>query len=142
VLPGNRVGRVGATGCHSIQAYSKHWPCLFPQHGAGRKHQRPIALEPWQVEIIEADPRPSLRGLFHSDGYRITNWTVRPLIAGPKRYEYPRYFFNNESTDIIGLCTWALDLLGIAWRLSRVNAVSVARREAVAAPDEFVGPKY
>jgi hypothetical protein len=67
---------------------------------------------------------------------------VRPLLAGPKRYEYPRYFFSNESADIIGLCTWALDLLGIAWRLPRVNAVSVARREAVAALDAFVGPKY
>jgi hypothetical protein len=68
-----------------------HWPCLFPQHGAGRKHERPIVLEPWQRETIEADPRPFLRGLFRSDGCRITNWAVRQLAAGPKRYEYPRY---------------------------------------------------
>jgi hypothetical protein len=142
VLPGNKVGRARANGCHAIQAYSMHWPCLFPQHGAGRKHERPIVLEPWQREIIEADPRPFLRGLFHSDGCRITNWTVRQLAAGPKRYEYPRYFFSNESGDIIGLCTWALDLVGIAWRRPRYNAVSVARREAVAALDEFVGPKH
>jgi hypothetical protein len=129
-------------GCVAILSYWMHWPCLFPQHGAGRKHERPIVLEPWQQEIIEADPRPFLRGLFHSDGCRITNWTVRWLAAGPKRYEYPRYFFSNESADIIGLCTWALDLLGIAWRRPKYNTVSVARREAVAALDEFVGPKY
>jgi hypothetical protein len=142
VMPANKVNRVGSTGCHDIQSCSKHWPCLFPQHGPGRKHERPIVLEPWQREIIEADPRPFLRGLFHSDGCRITNWTVRRLAAGPKRYEYPRYFFSNESADIIGLCTWALDLLGIAWRRPRYNAVSVARREAVAALDEFIGAKH
>src|SRR3954469_14295206 len=26
--------------------YSSHLPCLFPQHGAGKKHERPIVLEP------------------------------------------------------------------------------------------------
>lgn len=129
-------------GCTAIQSYWMHWPCLFPQHGPGRKHKRSIELEPWQREIVEADPRPFLRGLFHSDGCRITNWTVRPLLAGPKRYEYPRYFFSNESADIIGLCTWALDLLGVSWRQPKYNTISVARREAVAALDEFVGSKY
>ena len=129
-------------GCTAIQSYWMHWPCLFPQHGPGRKHDRSITLEPWQKAIVEADPRPFLRGLFHSDGCRITNWTVRQLRAGPKRYEYPRYFFSNKSADIIGLCTWALDLLDIAWRQPRYDAISVARREAVAALDEFVGPKF
>jgi hypothetical protein len=23
-----------------VQSYSKQWPCLFPQHGPGRKHER------------------------------------------------------------------------------------------------------
>ena len=91
VMPTNKVGRVRAPGCHSIQSNSKHWPCLFPQHGPGPKHTRPIVLERWQIEIVKADPRPFLRGLFHSDGCRVTNWTVRPLTTGPKRYEYPRY---------------------------------------------------
>ena len=139
-MPANKVNRTSATGCHEIQSCSKHWPCLFPQHGAGRKHERPIVLEPWQREIIEADPRPFLRGLFHSDGCRITNWTVRHLVAGPKRYEYPRYC--NESSDILGMCTWALDLLSIAWRQPKYNTISVARRGAVAALDECVGPKF
>jgi hypothetical protein len=30
----------------------------------------------------------------------------------------------------------------ISWRYSRRNAISLARREAVARLDEFVGPKY
>jgi hypothetical protein len=35
----------------------------------------------------------------------------------------------------------ALELLDIAWRHNRHNSISVARRDAVAALDEFVGPK-
>ena len=62
--------------------------------------------------------------------------------SGDHWYEYPRYLFSNESADILGLCGQALDQLGISWRLSRRNMLSVARREAVARLDEFVGPKY
>jgi hypothetical protein len=58
-----------------------------------------------------------------------------------KRFEYPRYFFSNESEDIIGLCCAALDRLDIAYRLPKPNTVSVARGEAVAALDRWVGPK-
>ena len=31
----------------------QHWPCLFPQHGPGRKHERPIVLEHWQRVIVD-----------------------------------------------------------------------------------------
>lgn len=75
-------------------------------------------------------------------GCRVTNRVVRRFAAREKEYEYPRYFFSNESTDILRLCGDALDRLGIAWRYSRPNVISVARKEAVAALDEFVGPKY
>jgi hypothetical protein len=50
--------------------------------------------------------------------------------------------FVNESGDIMGLCQEALDQLGIRWRMARRNSLSVARREAVAALDEHVGPKW
>ncbi len=61
---------------------------------------------------------------------------------GDHWYKYPRYFFSNESTDILGLCGQALDRLGVSWRFSRRNTISVARRAAVARLDEFVGPKF
>jgi hypothetical protein len=141
LFPDKRVGRVAAPGCHHITMYSKHWPCLFPQHGPGMKHTRPIVLEGWQRDLVVLDPRPFLRGLFHSDGCRVVNWTVRRVGGEPKRYEYPRYFFSNRSADIRGLCTWALDLLGIPWRPAGRWNNSVARRAGVAALDEFVGPK-
>ena len=46
-----------APGAVVVQAHWKHWPCLFPQHGPGRKHERPIVLEEWQREIVERAPR-------------------------------------------------------------------------------------
>jgi hypothetical protein len=98
-------------------------------------------LEDWQREIVAEHPGPLLRGLFHSDGCRITNWTERVVAGERKRYEYPRYMFSNESEDIIGILTDALDVLDIAWRRPRRNLIAVSRREAVAALDEFVGPK-
>jgi hypothetical protein len=64
------------------------------------------------------------------------------LADGDRWYEYPRYLFGNQSEDILRLCGETLDELGVAWRFSRPNTISVARREAVARLDEFVGPKY
>lgn len=135
------VCRVRRTGCTEIKSYSKHWPCLFPQHGPGMKHTRPIVLEPWQEELVAEHPGEFLRGLFHSDGCRMTNWARRTVGGVERRYEYPRWFFTNKSTDILGLCSAGLDRLGIAHRFPRPDTISVARREAVAALDALIGPK-
>ena len=140
VRPG-RVWRVAAPGCTHVTAAWKHWPCLFPQHGAGSKHTRTIELEPWQIAIVEHHPGPFLRGLFHSDGCRVANWTERMVAGQRKRYTYPRYFFTQKSTDIMGLCQWALGLLGIGYTMPTPDNLSVARKADVAALDEHVGPK-
>jgi hypothetical protein len=142
VMPTSSVFRVHRQGCTSVKSWTKHWPCLFPQHGPGRKHKRSIVLEPWQRNIVRAFPGDFARGLFHSDGCRFTNRVRRPLSDGDRWYEYPRYMFTNESADIRMLCGETLDQLGVAWRYSRRNTISVARRGAVARLDEFVGPKY
>jgi hypothetical protein len=141
VLPTSSVSVRHRSGCAEVKSHSTHWTCLFPQHGAGMKHTRTIALEEWQQRIVDAHPGPFLRGLFHSDGCRTTNWTRRPVAGELKRYEYARYFFTNKSLDILDLCCAALDRLGIAHRRPRRDTVSVARREAVAALDGWVGPK-
>ena len=125
-----------------VKSYSKHWACLFPQHGPGRKHQRKIELAGWQHVIVRNFPGEFARGLFHSDGWRGVNRVRRTLADGDHWYEYPRYIFGNESADILRLCGEALDQLGVAWRYSRRNSISVARRKAVARLDGFVGPKY
>lgn len=146
VRPSNKVMRVRAAGCQYVTSYSKHWPCLFPQHGPGRKHERRIALAPWQREIVAAHPWELVRGLVHSDGCRITNWTTRTVGGVVKRYEYPRYWFTNVSDDIRRLYTDTLDVLGVEWkhctRSGRRYNVSVARRASVALMDAHVGPKY
>jgi len=128
--------------CTYVKSVSKHWPCLFPQHGPGRKHERAIELEPWQQEIVTNHPGDFARGLFHSDGCRTINRVRRSFRSGDRWYEYPRYLFVNRSADIHRLCGEALDRLGVAWRFSKPTTISVARREAVAMLDEFVGPKY
>jgi hypothetical protein len=141
VMPSSKVFAVVRMGCTEIKSTSKHWLCLFPQHGPGRKHERKIELEPWQERIVAEYPGDFARGLFHSDGYRGSNRVRRPLKAGNRWYEYPRYLFVNHSTDIHRLCGEALDRLGVAWRFSKPTTISVARREAVARLDVFVGPK-
>lgn len=142
VLPISRVGRRQRPGCTLVGSYSKHWPCLFPQHGPGRKHERQIALVAWQQEIVEVFTEEFIRGLIHSDGCRSINRIRRQFKSGERWYEYPRYNFTNVSLDIQGLFTDALDRLGIAWAQMNKKNISVARREAVARLDEFVGPKY
>jgi hypothetical protein len=142
IRPGNKVAIQPRPGCAEVSSYSRHWPCLFPQCGSGRKHLRTIELQPWQRVIVLGNPGHFARGLFHSDGYRGINRVRAHCADGDRWYEYPRYLFTNESRDILRLCGETLDRLGVAWRFSRRNAISVARREAVARLDEFVGPKY
>ena len=114
----------------------------FPQHGPGRKHERPIVLEPWQREIVDAFPREFLRGLIHSDGCRTVNRFKTKLPSGRvAEYAYPRYFFSNLSADIRGLFCEYCDRLGIRWTQSNHRNISVSHRHSVAALDEFIGPK-
>lgn len=81
-------------------------------------------------------------GLFHSDVYRGINRVRRTWAGRDRWYEYPRYLFVNHSADILRLCGGTLDRLGVDWRFSKPTTISVARRDAVARLDEFVGPKY
>jgi hypothetical protein len=77
------------------------------------------------------------RGLIRSDGCRAIN---RIKGAG-KRYAYPRYTFTNHSADIRQIFCHYLDALDIAWRPMTWKHIPIARRDAVAKLDAFVGPK-
>jgi hypothetical protein len=121
---------------HVVSAW-KSWPCLLPQHGPGRKHQRKIELVPWQRRIVAAEPESFLRGLIHTDGWRGTN----RVTAKGRTYAYPRYQFSNRSDDIRELFCATCDRLGIEWRPWGRWHVSIARRDSVALMDEFVGLK-
>ena len=136
VLP-NNVLIQQRQGCVEIGASSKHWPCLFPQVGAGRKHERPIVLAPWQQWHAERYPHLLLRGLIQSDGCRDNNW----VTSKGRRYEYPRYTFSNASDDIRRIFTDACDLLSVHWTHPSARVISIARRDDVAYLDTFIGPK-
>ena len=128
-------------GCTATTVSWKHWSCLFPQHGPGRKHERPIVLAAWQSALLTRHPGPFLRGLFHSDGCRVANWATREVAGETKRYHYPRWQFSNRSEDVLQICAWALDEAGIAWRRSSRWHISVSRRGDVAALDHLLGRK-
>jgi hypothetical protein len=134
VLPtGRRAGTVKKIGCVEVYSNWLHWPCLFPQHGRGPKHLRPIRLEDWQAMIVAQHPGLLLRGLIHSDGYRGLN-----IVKGKG---YPRYMFTNTSPDIRGIFCRACDVYGVRWRPMTWKTTSIARAADVARLDLVVGPK-
>jgi hypothetical protein len=136
VRAGNgRVGTAKKDGCVEIYGYWKHWLCLFPQHGPGKKHLRKMVLTSWQSDIVDSYPRQLIRGLIRSDGCR----TINRVWNG--RYAYPRYLFTNNSDDILQIFRDACERVGIAHRNSKPNTISVARRNDVGILDLFIGPK-
>ena len=136
------VYRVPGSNVRVIQCAWKRWPEAFPQHGPGRKHERPIVLDDWQRAVVEAHPAAFVRGLIHSDGCRTVNrFTTRLPSGRVAEYAYPRYFFSNLSSDIRGLFCWAFDLLGVRWTQSNPRNISVSHRSSVAILEEVAGPK-
>jgi hypothetical protein len=93
VKPGARPHIRSITGAVNITVNWRHWPCLLPQHGPGRKHDRKLTLESWQQNVVDEHPAAFLRGLFHSDGCRVDNWATREVAGETKRYEYGRWQF-------------------------------------------------
>jgi hypothetical protein len=109
-FPKNPVGLVNAEGGTMVylSLYSSHLECLFPQHGEGKKHERRISLEPWQMRLVEQSPWELLRGFIRSDGCIFVNRT------GP--YAYLTYDFCNKSRDIVDLFTMACRAVGVDYR--------------------------
>jgi hypothetical protein len=141
-FPHNRVDEVQSIGCVHVSLYSSHLPCLFPQHAAGRKHERAIVLEPWQREIVEVAPWPFIRGCIRTDGCAFIN---RTDIHRDQPYEYLSYEFSNKSKDIIDLFVQACDRVSVFTRVSGSPAtrwsVRINRRDSVALMLERVGLK-
>jgi hypothetical protein len=125
-----------------LSTYSVHLPCLFPQHGVGRKHERPILLEDWQAEIVAECPWSFIRGCIQTDGCSFIN---RTDIHRAKPYEYRSYQFFNRSRDIADLFVAACDLVGVTCRLTgspeRGWSMRINRRASVALMLEHVGLK-
>jgi hypothetical protein len=146
VLPENEIGIVehyykGHLSCVDVSCYYKDWPSLFPQHGDGKKHDRPIILRDWQQRIIETYPLEFFRGLFHSDGSRFSN-----VVNGK---DYPRYQFTNMAKDILRMFGETCDRLNLHWTMKvrafraekQATDIYISRREDMAFLDQHIGPK-
>jgi hypothetical protein len=133
-FPNNRVGRVLFHDGREVvvHVYCGHLVCLFPQHGSGKKHERPILLEAWQRTIVAAEPWSFLRGCIRSDGCVFVNRTGR--------YEYLSYGFANYSADILDLVESTCRAQGLRPR-RYARAIRLNRREDVARLLEHVGLK-
>lgn len=135
VVPWNKVHeQLTPKNYVEVHAYSKAWPCLLPQHGPGKKHERKIALTDWQLALVDLVPHLLIRGLIHSDGCRFIN-------TGSYGWRCPRYVFTNLSDDIKGIFCRACDQLDLRWTVAPPMSVYVSRKEDVATLDEFVGTK-
>lgn len=146
IAPDNSVGQVidhykGKPSCVKVYMMSKYIPDLFPQHGEGRKHERSIDIEDWQLNIVQQHPLEFWRGLYHSDGSRFDN-----VVNGKA---YPRYQFTNTSQDIIRLFCMTTSQLGLHWTYkARRNPkgaiqtdVFISKRKDVEFLDQHIGPK-
>lgn len=109
---GNSVGTVHPKDSKStnVFSYGKSIPMLFPQHGVGAKHNRPIVLEVWQQEIVKTHPVDFMRGLYHSDGSR--------YIHRQGYNEYVKFNFTNRSKNIIDLFCQACDDIGLKYTVN------------------------
>lgn len=143
VAPKNKIHRLKRFGNFidrpdpsnvEVAVFSKQWPCLFPQHGPGRKHERAIVLTDWQLKLVNLWPDQLLRGLIHSDGCRFQN-------SGRGNWSWPRYSFSNKSADIRAIFCDACDLMDLHWTTAGERTIYVSRKADGAKLDEFIGPK-
>jgi hypothetical protein len=134
VAPANRVGTVNYDTWIELCCWSKMWPCLFPQHGPGKKHERHIRFVDWQQKLVERWPEQLVRGLIQSDGCRFQN-------TGRGGWSCPRYAFLNRSADIRAIFCRTCDQMGLCWTASGTSRIYVSRKVDVAKLDEFIGPK-
>jgi hypothetical protein len=129
VMPASKVNSWERPyGDVEVYSYSKAWPCLFPQHGVGKKHLRRIELAEWQTELVARSPELLLRGLIHSDGCRFVN-------TG-RNWRHPRYVFSNKSDDIRAIFCETCERLGLRWTTAP-RSVYVSRVADVRRLDEF-----
>ena len=139
VVPGKRSHLLWRRDQRSVEvsSYWKHWTCLIPQHGSGRKHMRRIVLTDWQSRLVASHVEPFIRGLIQSDGTRI----VATERKGRNVRRAARYAFRNRSEDILRIFADACAGAGVHCTRSSETQIAVYSKAAVARLDEFVGPK-
>jgi hypothetical protein len=133
-FPSNGVSlvRADAGSTAVVSVYHGHLACVLPQHGPGKKHERPIVLEAWQRGLVDRAPWAFLRGCIRSDGCVFVNRTGA--------YRYLTYDFANDSADIRECFAQTCEAVGLRPRRHR-RRVRLNRRADVAALQRYVGLK-
>lgn len=131
-FPHNKASAYTQRNMTILRVSNGHLPCLLPQVGPGKKHERGIVLEPWQQDLVAAAPWAFLRGLVRSDGCYYLNRF--------KGYALPSYAFHNRSVDILALFASTCDRVDVEYR-TYDHEIRIYRRESVALFEEHVGAK-
>ena len=131
----DRTRIVHHVGCVEVYTYWKHWPCVFPQHGPGRKHHRRIELAAWQASIVVDHPTSFLRGLIHSDGCRVINRVGKASTSTPDTSSR-----TNRRTSVGSSGRHAIRLAFVP-RIPNLTRSRSPGGADVVALDSFVGPK-
>lgn len=118
--------------CKILTIYDKNLPLYFPQHGAGKKHDREIILSDYQRDNI--DFLYLMKGLWMSDG---------SYYIASRNYE--AYNFTNKSTDIISLFEECLTFCEVNYRKrikkNGVWIIEITKKSEVQKMKELVGFK-
>lgn len=153
IFPRNSVTHIlkdwkGKHSCVELVIYNNNIPKKFPQHGPGKKHERPIVLESWQKVIVDKYSKQFLRGLFESDGSRYESKIKRK--DNEQYYTYWNYNFTNVSLDITNLVIDTLKKLNISYRLQHKYGnrnhekqyfITISKKTDVVFMDTFIGRK-
>lgn len=129
-------------GCKDITTSKKDLNLWFPQHGLGKKHEREIKLENWQIIVLDKYPQEFIKGLIHSDGCRY-EYEIK------NKYKFVGYNFTNKSKDIMDIFTSYLTKLSIKHRIREKNknkptsmyVCEITKTSEVIKLDLFIGPK-
>jgi hypothetical protein len=91
-----------ADNCVEVSSYWRGWPCLFPQHGTGKKHDRRISLEAWQQKLLERSPEPLLQGLSNQTAADLSaRGGATGLRLGTRSATGQPTFTRSSGTDVI-----------------------------------------
>lgn len=135
LFPNNKVGILKAK-CNmiTITLYHKYLAILFPQHGAGKKHNRDIKLFDWQTNILRWEY--FFAGFFGSDG----------CFYFSRKNNMEAYNFTNKSKQIIDLFVKCCEYLGIKFTFNQKSGngiyyINIYRKKYVSFLKELIGTK-
>ena len=114
LFPDNKVSKLKRTksNCIEVSVHSCDLPDMFPQHGAGKKHDRDVSLTDQQWNIVWNEPECFIKGLIDSDGCLTQHTQIKNGVT----YSRLKYQFTNKSLDIVDMYLKIMAKLSISAR--------------------------